>query len=160
MLDAAKIDWSLLTAPDGAYSALVHLGSTPDEVCRRCSGLAYLSTPYAEGACIGGSWRFEKSVEMETRAAMAMHRLARLGVAVLSPAVQWAAMAHAAMALPRDQRISPLDAGAWDIWAAPLRNAAGLIVVPDVPGWQRSRSVWGDVIWALDHATPVHFMAV
>lgn len=159
MLDAAKIDWSALTDPDGAYSALIHLGSSPDDVRRRCAGLAYLSTPYAEGACMGGSWRFEKSVELETRAAWAMHRLALAGVPVLAPAVQWAAMAHAAMVLTRGQRINPLDTGAWDGWVSPMRNAASLVVVPDVPGWQRSRAVWADVIWALDHVTPVHFMA-
>ena len=161
-MDAGRIDWRCLMQPDGMFAALVHRGATAASIAGNCVGnsvrAAYLATPYVEGVTQGGRWRFEKSIEIEVRAAHVQHQLLRAGCPSLSPVVQWAAMAQAALALDRRERIDPLDAVAWGLFAGRLRAICGLVVVPDLPGWQQSAAVWADVVWALDHATPVHFM--
>lgn len=158
MLDAGRIDWAHLLQPGGMFSALVHRGATAASIAGGCAGTAYLATPYVEGVTQGGRWRFEKSIEIEVRAAHVQHQLLRAGCCSVSPVVQWAAMAQAALALDRRERIDPLDAVAWALFAGRLRAVCGLVVVPDLPGWQQSAAVWADVVWALEHVTPVHFM--
>lgn len=158
MLDITQIDWAQLLQPGGGFAALVHRGATPESIAGRCPGPAYLATPYVEGATQGGRWRFERSIEIEIRAAHVQHQLLRAGCCALSPVVQWAAMSQAALALDRKARIDPLDPQAWALFSGQLRGVCDLVVVPDLPGWQQSSAVWADVVWALSHVTPVHFM--
>jgi hypothetical protein len=51
--------------------------------------------------------------------------------------------------------LDPLDEDFWNRWCLPLLHSAGCIVVPPVPGWDRSRGVWGECCYALRHGLPV-----
>lgn len=151
-------DWSAILDPAGPWSALVAANSVPDAIARHAVGLVYLTGPYAEGVTQGGRWRFERSVEAETRAAIALHALAMAGCTAVSPVVMWSAMAQASGVLSRRDRVDPLDAGAWARWCAPIRAAAGLVAVHCVPGWRICAAVMDDVGWALERNVPVHFL--
>lgn len=156
MKDTGAMAWDDVLDSAGRWSALVHRGATADSVAKAAGGVAWLSAPVIEGVTAGGRWRFDKAVEVEIRAAHMLHELARAGCAAISALVMWSAMAQAGSALARRQRLDPLDEAAWDRWCAPMRNAAALVVVLDVPRWRVSRAVWADVVWALERNVPVH----
>lgn len=158
MLDAGSIRWSEVLDPATRWDVLVHRAAEPETIAAQCGGIAYLTTPFVEGATKGGRWQLELSAAAEMRAAHDLHLLVRAGCAAVAPAVMWAAMAQAAVALPRRLRVDPLSAEGFARWCQPLRSAAAAIVVPDVPGWRMSAAVWGDVVWALERNMPVHFM--
>ena len=137
-------------ARDGG--SLLHVGAGPEEVAARCRGtLVYLATPYSREALDArGAWCPNRSIEQGMRAALHAARLARAGVTAVSPVVQAAEMVSVAHAL-----IDPLDDGFWEAWCRPLLSACGAVAVPDLAGWDRSRGIWREVVWALERNRPV-----
>lgn len=149
-----RIDWRPVLAPAGRWSALVRAGSSPAEAARHCAGFAYLSVPYHHGSQIRQAWRIERSVRVTLQAAIEEARLADCGITAISPAVHRAGIAHAG-ALTEDSP-DPLDRRFWDDWSQPLLNAAALLVVPAIAGWDRCPTVWRELRFALRHNLPVH----
>lgn len=159
MLDAETIRWGEVLEPPGPWDALIHRAATAESIAARTAGvIVYVATPQIEGVTQGGRWRLELSADAEMRAAHVLHLLVRAGCAALVPAVMWASMSQAAVAVPRRARVDPLCGASYARWSLPLRSAAAAVVVPDLPGWRVSQSVWRDVVWALQHTVPVHFM--
>lgn len=149
------IDWPTLLQPGGSYSPLVHAGADPALVARKNVGLVYLATPYSREVRSGGKWDLAKSCAMSVMASRHVLRLARERVTAISPIVLAAEAIHAQPCTGGGRRIDPLDAVFWADWCRPILHAATSIVVPDIPGWDRSEGVWSEVQWALERNTPV-----
>lgn len=152
--DEARIDWRPVLAPGGAWSALVHAGSSPALAARHCAGFAYLSVPYHDGSQIRQAWRIERSVRIAMCASIEEARLAEAGITAICPAVNRAGIAHAAALI--DDPPQPLDARFWAAWSQPILTAARLLVVPGIDGWDRCPTVWRELRFALRHNMPVH----
>lgn len=151
----AVLDWRAVLAPNGRYSALVHLGSSPAKVARHCSGLAYLAAPYSSEVTIRQSWRIERSARVETWALHERTRLLAAGVTSVCPTIDRAGMSYTA-GMMQGGALDPMDADLWARWSQPMLNVSALIVVPEIDGWNRCPDVWAAVVWALDRNTPVH----
>jgi hypothetical protein len=152
-----QMDWRAVLAPGGRWSPLVTAGSSAARVARTPAGLAYLAAPYATEVALRGDWRMERSVRMVTLASIEMARLLRAGIIAVCPTVQRAEMAQVARLA--GIVLDPLTDPVWADLATALRNAARLVVVPAIQGWDRCPAVWADVIWALERNMPVHVYA-
>lgn len=140
-------------ARDGALP-LIRFGATHESVAAAADGLVYLATPYSRIALNDlGNWSFHASAEAMERASRAAAKLAKAGVSAVSPIVMAADMCHS------DVTLDPLDAPFWSSWCAPLLAASHAIVVPDIPGWDRSVGIWHEVLEALSRNKPVHVYA-
>lgn len=148
------IDWPTLLHLDGAYSPLVHAGADPALVARHNTGLVYLATPYSREVRSGGRWDAGKSCAMSLMAARHVLRLARERVTAISPIVLAAEAIHA-QPCTGGRKLDPLDAPFWADWCRPILHAATAIVVPDIPGWDRSEGIWAEVQWAISRNMPV-----
>lgn len=158
MARAQGIDWRPLLAPGGAHAVLVHAGSGPARVARHRGGrLAFVAAPYAQEVQDPRGWRADLSVRLSLLAAREVMRLRVEGVVALCPVLMQAAMLDAACLVP--DAPGPEDAAGWADWAQPMLEAAGVVVVPDIPGWQRCGAIWGQVQWALRRNVPVHVYA-
>jgi hypothetical protein len=123
----------------------------------------YLATPYSRDCTdVLGAWSREESDRMERRAAMAAAELLAVGVTALSPIVQAVRMVNATgiyrhhrAGVAFEPTIDPLDAAMWVRWCQPLLNVCGAMVVPDIPGWDQSAGVWGEVQFAVARQIPV-----
>lgn len=128
------------------YGGLVRAGATPASVAGVSrGGLIYLATPFTRrlpdvGLC-----------GLRDEAAVHVAALAREGVTAVSPVLLSAA---ACISMPA---LDPLDDDFWTRWCAPLLRAAAGVVVPDLPGWPRSRGVRFEMEAALARCIPVHF---
>lgn len=148
-------DWPLLRRLDHEVRPHWFLtwGARPVDVKRLCPVRhAYLATPYSrEVIGTDGRWCAERSAEMGRLAAVDVGRLAAVDVTAVSPIVLADAAVRSGGAVPLD----PLDDGFWARWCLPLMVPCGAIVVPDIPGWQRSRGVWREVLWGLRYGVQV-----
>ena len=150
----SAIDWGPVLEPGGVWSPLVHVGASPEVVARHNAGLAYLATPYTKEVLTGGKWDFNKSVAASLIASRHVLLLMREGVTAVSPIVLAAEALHAQPSVP-GRKVSPLDHARWTDWCRPMFAAAKLVVVPNIPGWDRSEGIWAEVRAALAHNTPV-----
>jgi hypothetical protein len=157
MAPRADMDWRAVLAPGGEWAPLVTGGSSPARVGRSAVGLVYLAAPYAGEVALRGGWRLERSVRFVTLAAIEMARLMRAGCVAVCPVLQRAEMAHVAGLAGLE--VDPLADRDWDDLTDRLRCAAGLLVVPQMQGWDRCPEVWADVQWALARNMPVHIYA-
>jgi len=157
MAGELQMNWAAVMAPQGRWSGLVTVGSSAAEVGRHCSGLAYLAVPFAVEIDSQADWRGDRSVRMSALASIEMARLLRAGCVAVCPALQRAEISLASL-LPIDAPEPPAPVP-WEAVAAGLRNVSRLIVVPDLPGWNRCPEILGDVVWALAQGLPVHLYA-
>lgn len=140
----------------GSVKGLVHQHCSLHSVGAACAGrLVYLATPYSrEVVTARGEWVMGLSERMQQQAAQEAERLCLRGVTAISPIVLSAAMCH--LPIPRLIGLDPLDAAFWGAWCQPLLAASGAVVVPDIPGWDRSVGVWREAVWAVEHGVPVY----
>lgn len=153
-MSGGAIDWGPVLEPGGVWSPLVHVGASPEVVARQNAGLAYLATPYTKEVLVKGKWSFDRSVMLSTLAARHVLLLMRAGVTAVSPIVLAAEALHAQPSVP-GRKVSPLDHARWTEWCRPMFVASQLVVVPNIPGWDRSEGIWAEVQAALAHNTPV-----
>lgn len=151
---ADRIDWRAVLQPRGPWSALVTVGSSPARVAESAVGAVYLSVPYALEAQIRGTWRVEQSVRASVLAAIEMALLAASGCSAQCPAILMAEVAHARVLV--EEAPEPLDQRFWMDWSQPLLNAARVLAIPSLPGWDRCPMVWRDLRHALTYSLPVH----
>lgn len=152
------LDWRRVMATGGAHSALVRVGSGPDDVARHCVGLAYLAAPYDGQAGSRRNWRIERSTMMSVLASREVLRLTCLNVSAICPTVLRAEAMHAAATVD-EVSLDPMDTGFWGKWSQPYLNASAIVAVPEITGWQRCPMVARDVAWALERNVPVHIYA-
>ena len=128
-------------------------------------GPAYLATPYTRLVTDqAGRFDFALSWIAASRAALVMDALVRHGVSAWSPIVQ----AHAMIRVGRTFRpgpswhdpLDPLDVGFWENWCRPWLDAAAVVIVPDLPGWQQSDGVWAEAHVALARQRKVLLLEV
>lgn len=154
MLSRARAWGAIMNVRDWGRDPLIHFGASPESVARRAVGMVYLATPYSRIAVDGdGRWNLTASMVAADRAARHAARLAAVGITAVSPIVQSAAMCHASHAL------DPLDAAFWTRWCAPLLARCGVVVVPDIEGWDQSDGIWREVQEAVAAMKPVHVYA-
>jgi len=143
----------MMDRPDwmGAFgSDAVLIGATVDDVAARCGGRAvYLATPYSREVVVADAWDWGLSMRASVVAAAQIGRLARAGVTAISPIVMATDACHA------DRALDPLDQAFWSAWCMPLLSACGLVYVPPLLGWARSRGVGAEIEWAIAHRVPV-----
>jgi len=155
---------------NGRSSGLLHMGSSAAAVAKTFGGTqpVYLATPYSNEVLIDGRWQFTLSMRMQRAAAEACADFAERGVTALSPVVLATAMVHATQrfvpgrgrdACPWQHRLDPMDHALWMRWCLPIFNACDAVVVPDIPGWSRSKGVLSEVETALFLNTPVYVYA-
>lgn len=154
MTSDSVIDWAWILDRGGPWAPLVHVGATPAVVARHNVGIAYLATPYTREVLIKGKWNLERSVALSVMASRHMVMLMRERVTAISPIVLAAEALHA-QACTAGRRLNPLDRDFWADWCRPILNEATMIVVPDIPGWDRSDGIWSEVQWALSRNVPV-----
>lgn len=150
--------WDRLLSPDHPKAPLVHAGATPVRVANYSAGLVYLATPYTREVLSGGKWSYEKSVTLSTLASRHMVMLMRERVTAISPIVMASEAMHAQCSVG-GRRLDPLDQEFWSEWCRPLLHAARAVVVPNIPGWERSLGIWSEVAFALEHNMPVFVYA-
>lgn len=146
----AEPDWARFCDPEAPQAPLVYRACGPVTVAQRARQPVYLATPYSlEVTGPDGRWQMDRSHRMVVLAAMEAARLARVGVTAISPIVLSGDMCHV------DTGLDPLGAGFWHRWCAPVLNACGAVVIPEIPGWWRSRGVWREACFALGAMMPV-----
>lgn len=155
--------WSQFFNAPASGQGLLRFGAGPVTVAKWVPGgrLVYLATPYSrEVLDARGQWDHHKSYNQKYGAAKAALALLEVGVTALSPIILSAEIIHASM---RDEkpvpRIDPLDAVLWESWCRPMLDVCCAVVVPDLPGWQRSVGIWTEVVRALDRQCPVFVYA-
>jgi Domain of unknown function (DUF1937) len=116
-------------------------------VTRLCRGrMAYLATPYSrEVVDESGNWDAARSSGWNSVTANWVRLFALHGVTVVSPIVQACAMIEADV----NDTIDPLDDDFWSSWCAPILEASGVVIVPPMRGWERSKGIWREVCHAL-----------
>jgi len=156
---------ALAAAARGA-DPLLRVVSGPAAVAAAFGGRqpVYVATPYSrEVVGPDGRWDHHLSVVAMLRAAAAADDLLACGVTALSPIVQAAAMVHGAMRGAAGgvsvHRHDPLDGALWQRWCAPVLRVCGALVVPDLPGWDRSWGIWHEFNAALAANMPVFLYA-
>lgn len=147
-------DWGHLRASYGA-SSLLREGCTVSETAGIGSGrVVYLATPYSrEVIDQNGNWNRDLHQSVVNVAGFWSWRLSYEGATAISPIV-------CADHIQKNGRCSgkgprPLDDAWWSMWCLPLMRAAGCFAIPPIPGWDRSRGVWREACWALEHGVPV-----
>lgn len=156
-LNESRIAWYHLLPRDSRWSALVSTGSTPERVARGNAGLAFVAAPYQSEVQIDGQWQSERSTHLSILAALEMLKLHNAGVSAICPSLQMAEMCHALSLL--DEAPDPLDPHRWKGWAWPMLHAAKLVVVPQLPGWEKCPVIWAQALWALERNIPIHLYA-
>lgn len=104
--------------------------------------LVYLATPYSREVVEDGRFVPYLSDKMGDEAALWSRRLALQGVTAVSPIV-------AAVAMLGWGGIDPLDQVFWTNWCRPLLQGCDAVVIPPIPGWDRSQGVWVEALVAL-----------
>lgn len=148
----AQIDWHGVIARH--RGSLITTGSAPVQVARHCAGFAYLAVAYDLEVRLRKDWRLERSTRQSVLAARELAFLYAAGVTAVCPTVQRAEILHAAWTIA--DKPDPFDAKFWGARSLPFLNAANIVVVPNVQGWERCPMVWRDVNIALQGNVPVH----
>jgi hypothetical protein len=154
MTAQADLGWQVLLSPGGRWSGLVTAGSSAARAARHTVGVAYLAAPYQAEVAIRGEWRMDRSVRLVTLAAIEAARLLARGCVTVCPVLARAEMCQAGRLAGIS--LDPLSDPAWGDLSTRLRNVAGLVVVPDLPGWDRCPAILADVAWAVERTVPVH----
>ena len=156
------------TIASGTADGLLRMGSSAASVAKTFAGRppVYLATPYSAEVIGPTGWDSAKSLHMQRAAAMASADLAVLGVSAISPIVLSAGMVHATniwvpgrKPSPWRHQIDPLDHAFWMSWCMPIFDACRAVVVPNIPGWSRSKGVREEVETALMLMKPVYVYA-
>lgn len=117
--------------------------------------LVYLATPYSrEVLDAAGEFCPARSAWSAARAAAWAQRFATEGVTAVSPIVQAVAM----LGVRGGGGLDPLDAAFWDDWCRPLLRASDAMVVPAMPGWDRSVGVWREACATVRIQRRVHIL--
>src|SRR5690606_32616652 len=132
-------DWGPVLARDGRWSALVRAGSRPRLV--PAGGIAFLAAPWLGEVSIKQEFRPRRAAQLELVVARELLRLMSAGVTAICPVLLQGAMTSATPLVSGN--VDPLDAAAWEAWSRPLLTGCSVIVVPDVQGWDRCPTVWG-----------------
>lgn len=104
---------------------------------------AYLATPYSKWA--------EGIDDAACMAEEIAGRLIKAGVPVFSPIAHFHGIAYAA-------DIDPMDADFWLKAEKPLLDAAAVLIIPILKGWDESAGIKQELIWADEQAKPVYFI--
>jgi hypothetical protein len=166
------MDWQLvLDAAQAGRLANVLVGSNPAAVARVLggAGFVYVATPYSrEAVDDAGLWDYYRSIRLDYVAARAVNDLRVAGVSAISPIVESHMMVaatgrHQALghtgAVAFVPAINPMDGAAWLRWCLPIVAAASAVVVPDLPGWDKSAGIKAEVRAAIDQRKPVFIYA-
>lgn len=155
--------WDAILAGDAAHCGSMRWGCGPITVARWVPGgrPVYLATPYSrEVLDANGAWDHRKSYNQKYGAAKAALALMDVGVTALLPIILSAEIIHASMHDEKPvPRIDPLDPVLWERWCRPMLDACCAVVIPDLPGWQRSRGIWFEALRAMDRQCPVFVYA-
>lgn len=148
---------------------LVWVGMSAAGVAQRYGGRqpVYLATPYSrEVVDDDGVWSAGLNHHLGSAAARAAMDLMERDITAISPIALASVMLTASSAVVHDRgralwrhRIDPLDAEAWTSWCGPLLSACDAVVVPDIPGWDRSVGILQEVREALLRVKPVYLYA-
>lgn len=146
-------DWPALVA---TVPSVILRRADPARIARDCrSRQMYLATPYTRVVQDeNGAWCAERSGLAGLEAARWLARLAVLGVSAVSPILQAVEMVGSGV----EPDLDPLDEDFWTRWCAPLLQASGGVIVPPLPGWDRSRGVWHEARAALSANQPVYLV--
>ena len=137
---------------------VLRIASSPASVGRATGGRAgFMAAPYLAEVQIGGVWRWERSVRLSVLAAHELGRLMDQGASCVCPVVLQASISETAQMRPDAAPV--LAARDWQAWVQPFLNAAGFVVVPDLPGWQNCPEILAQARWALARNIPVHLYA-
>ena len=139
----APLDWDGLRAL--RHPCLFQGGITAMVFQRLRGGQVYLATPYTEQVKTSGEFDEYRSEVAGSQAARWLLRLNRADVAAVSPVV----MAVAMLREDQERSLRPLDEGFWAVWCRPMLAASSAVAVPMLPGWDRSRGIWAEVMTAL-----------
>lgn len=157
---------ALMAEAQAGLCPLLRFGQSPATVATHVAQPVYMASPYSrEVVGADGVWEYARSVEVVRKAALAQAALMAAGVTAISPIVMSGAMVHATCrfearrAAGFDGVVDPLDGAAWLQWCWPLLRVCGAVVVPDLPGWDRSNGIWAEVMFAIDRAIPVFVYA-
>lgn len=149
-------DWGWLkdTYPDGV---LLHVDFPFSTVVQRVKGqMGYLATPYSREVLNDDlQWDAGLSLQVETKTARWVRKFALEGVTVVSPVIMACSICHA----DPEGDVDPLDDAFWSRWCQPILAGCGAVIIPAMPGWDRSRGVWREACWALLHNVPVYLIA-
>lgn len=156
----------ILSAAVAGDLPLVRVGQTAATVAAAFAGRqpVYLATPYSRVVLDeAGQWDYMRSVHAMMAAGRAAGDLMALGVSAFAPIAQSCVMVHARGHFSGSAKggvawsngLDPLAADLWAAWCQPFLNACGAVVVPDLPGWDQSRGIWGEVQFAVRHNLPV-----
>ena len=145
----ALCDWEGLRAL--RHPGLIEGRMSVMVVERLRGGQVYLATPYSRHVTVDGVFCDYKSGFMGGVAADWARRLAVAGVSAVSPVVLAVAMLREDL----ECGLRPLDHVFWAHWCQPLLLASRTVAVPMIEGWDSSRGIWAEVIWALVANRPV-----
>jgi hypothetical protein len=156
LVDIRPLDWpALIAAVPASRAILFRDASLEDVVSHVRSRCAYLATPYSRRVINDDlRWDAGMSAEVEDRTARWAWILGVAGVTAVSPILQACAMCH----VDFEDYLDPLDDAFWSAWCQPLLAACGALIVPPMHGWDVSRGVWREVIWAIDYNVPVFLL--
>lgn len=148
----------LRAARDGGWPGLWHHATHEDAAQLVQGQQVYLATPYTRPVqqMIAGGWALrDAELVIAREAAAEVAELARLGVSAVSPIVLAVALRHARgpMAAPE-----PFDADFWTRWCAPILQASGAVVVPDLPGRRESEGIWHEITVSLSRNVRVFWL--
>lgn len=166
-MTAHSVAWGpvLAAAQQGDLPGL-RVGSSPALVAKEFGGRqpVYLATPYSREVTDSlGAWCHERSRGLGRVAARAAEDLRRVGVAAFAPIALSDAMLRSTGAFVADDfsgvrfalTADPLDEVAWGRWCQPFLNVCSALVIPDLPGWDRSAGIWAELRYALHRDLPV-----
>ncbi len=109
-------------------------------------GMCYLATPYSKLVVdAGGGFDDFMSEAMGGIAAEWQLRLALCGVSAFAPIAAAVAMLREDAA----RQLGPLSADFWEGWCRPFLAASTVVVVPMVPGWDKSLGVFHEALIAI-----------
>lgn len=171
-MSLAKIEWgALINAALSGQAGRVLARAFPEMVAGVMGGqgVAYVATPYSRVAVDrDGLWSFEGSLRCARLASAELNALRIAGVSAISPIVmahgmiesagQFQGVGHSG-GVQFVPRIDPLDDAMWMRWCMPLISAATCIVVPDLPGWDRSVGIEAEARAAINLGKPVFLYA-
>ncbi len=145
--------WLLATFPG---NVLLHPDWSVVDIAQSVHGrIAYLATPYTREV-LNDDFQFDRalSLQVEIRTARWARTFALLGATTISPILQACAMCSADV----EGHLDPLDDPFWAGFCQPLLTASAAVIVPPMPGWDRSRGVWREACDALRHNVPVYLV--
>jgi uncharacterized protein DUF1937 len=151
----AAPNWSIFLDHADCYDGLLYPNaSVSDIVKNQIGGLSYIATPYSNHVTDGSGFRPDLSKACAGVAAQWAATLILHGIMPVSPIVQSAAMADAALGA-----IDPLDSTFWAVWCSTLLVQCRRVIVPPIPGWDKSVGIFAEAKFALENNRPVYLLA-